>query len=149
MRNVVLGASAMLAALAAFGGSDTAVGAVEYVKICSVYGEGWYYQPGSDICIKARTGETRQQTELGTVYGQTDMADRISDTESAVADMQRRFDAAFQDQSDQSAIAAALADPDLVAGEHFGVKFNWGTLTGGVATTGRNTGGRAGVQFSW
>src|SRR5262245_66627294 len=25
---------------------------VEYVKICSLYGEGFYYVPGTDICLK-------------------------------------------------------------------------------------------------
>src|SRR3982751_5703431 len=25
---------------------------VEYVRICSLYGEGFYYIPGSDICLK-------------------------------------------------------------------------------------------------
>ena len=26
--------------------------AVEYVKICSLYGAGFYYMPGTDTCIK-------------------------------------------------------------------------------------------------
>ena len=172
MRNGVLGLSAILAAVAWFGGTAAAAPA-EYVRVCDAYGQGWYYIPGSETCLKPETGETRTETEFGTYYGQTDLANRLAESEAAVADLQRRFDAAFQDQSDSSSIAAALADPDLVAGEHFGVKFNWGnasqsnafgvtfagviaergktrvTLSGGVATTGRNTGGRAGLQFSW
>jgi len=27
--------------------------AVEYVRICSLYGAGFYYIPGTDTCIKA------------------------------------------------------------------------------------------------
>lgn len=170
MWKIALGAACVLLPLLAGTGANSAV---EYVKICSVYGAGWYYIPGTDTCMKPETGETRTQTDLGTKYGQTELADRVANTESSIADLERRFDAAFQDQSDSSAIAAALADPDLVFGEHFGIKFNWGnasqanafgvtfagviaetekmrvTLTGGVATTGRNTGGRAGLQFSW
>ncbi|MBS0535713.1 MAG: porin, partial [Proteobacteria bacterium] len=26
--------------------------AVQYVKICSLYGAGFYYMPGTDTCIK-------------------------------------------------------------------------------------------------
>lgn len=39
---------------------------VEYVRICSLYGEGFYYVPGTDVCFNPTTGETRQQTEGGT-----------------------------------------------------------------------------------
>ena len=170
MRKIALSLACALLPLVA---GTAAEAAVEYVRVCSLYGAGWYYIPGTDTCMKPETGETRTNTTLGTKYGQTELAGRVADTEAAVADLEQRFDDAFRDQSDASAIAAALADPDLVYGEHFGVKFNWGnasqanafgvtfagviaetenmrvTLTGGVATTGRNTGGRAGVQFSW
>lgn len=39
---------------------------VEYVKICSLYGAGWFYYPGSDTCVNVFTGETRRQTSGGT-----------------------------------------------------------------------------------
>ncbi|MCK1745045.1 porin [Bradyrhizobium sp. 139] len=39
--------------------------AVEYVKICSLYGAGFYYIPGSDTCIKLG-GYVRGTTVLGT-----------------------------------------------------------------------------------
>lgn len=42
---------------------------VQYVKICSLYGVDFYYDPGTDVCVNALTGETRQQTELGTWFG--------------------------------------------------------------------------------
>ncbi len=38
----------------------------EYVKICSLYGSGFNYVPGTDICWNAQTGDTRQQTVGGT-----------------------------------------------------------------------------------
>ena len=28
------------------------MGLVEYVKVCSLYGAGYYYMPGTDICMK-------------------------------------------------------------------------------------------------
>lgn len=39
---------------------------VQYVKICSLYGAGFYYIPGTDICTNPETGDTRTQTEGGT-----------------------------------------------------------------------------------
>ncbi len=39
---------------------------VEYVRICSAYGTGFNYVPGTDICRNDFTGDTRVQTEGGT-----------------------------------------------------------------------------------
>lgn len=39
---------------------------VEYVKVCSIYGAGFHYIPGTDICRNEWTGDSRQQTEGGT-----------------------------------------------------------------------------------
>src|SRR5437870_4822826 len=36
--------------------------AIEYVKICSLYGTGYYYIPGTDTCLKFG-GFVRLQTE--------------------------------------------------------------------------------------
>ncbi|PDT64021.1 porin [Bradyrhizobium ottawaense] len=53
MKNLVLGSAAMLAA-SGVRAADLPVKAkpVEYVKICSLYGAGFYYIPGSDTCIR-------------------------------------------------------------------------------------------------
>ena len=42
--------------------------AVQYVKICSLYGAGFYYIPGTDMCIKVG-GYVRTQAEWGSVNG--------------------------------------------------------------------------------
>ena len=39
---------------------------VEYVKICSLYGSGFQYVPGTDICWDNVSGEAIQATEGGT-----------------------------------------------------------------------------------
>lgn len=53
MKSVILG-SAIIFASAAAQAADLPVKAkpVEYVKICSLYGAGFYYVPGTDTCIK-------------------------------------------------------------------------------------------------
>jgi hypothetical protein len=53
-RSLLLGSAAGLVAVAGAQAADLPVKAkpVEYVKICTLYGEGFYYIPGSDTCLK-------------------------------------------------------------------------------------------------
>ena len=43
----------------------TAHAAVEYVRVCSQFGAGFFYVPGTDTCMNPRTGDTRVETEGG------------------------------------------------------------------------------------
>jgi hypothetical protein len=54
VKSLLLGGAAGLAAVAGAQAADLPVKAkpVEYVKICSLYGEGFFYIPGTDTCIK-------------------------------------------------------------------------------------------------
>jgi hypothetical protein len=54
MRSILLGSAAGLVAVTGTQAADLPVKAkpVEYVKICNLYGAGFYYIPGSDICLK-------------------------------------------------------------------------------------------------
>ena len=54
IKSLLLGAAAGLAATAGVQAADLPVKAkaVEYVKICSAYGAGFYYIPGTDICLR-------------------------------------------------------------------------------------------------
>jgi len=53
-KRMLLGSAAALTAISSTQAADLPVKAkpVEYVKICSLYGEGFYYIPGSEICLK-------------------------------------------------------------------------------------------------
>jgi hypothetical protein len=53
-KSLLLGAAAGLVALSGAQAADLPVKAkpVEYVKICSAYGAGFYYIPGTDICLR-------------------------------------------------------------------------------------------------
>jgi hypothetical protein len=161
---------AFLAAASGFPMSALAA-PVEYVKICTAYGADYYYSPGTDTCINARTGVTKREVDDGaggtrTVTGKTALASKVDDIDSRV---QRAFEGA--------SVASALTSPDLVQGEHFGVRVNWGNagqsnamgLTGaavlgegfmpggngrlagaaGVAFSGKTVGGNAGLQLTW
>src|SRR5258708_31877029 len=54
VKRLILGSAAGLVAMSGGQAADLPVKAkaVEYVRICSLYGAGFYYIPGTDTCIK-------------------------------------------------------------------------------------------------
>src|SRR5499425_3128734 len=54
VKSLLLGSAAGLVAVSAGQAADLPVKAkpVEYVKVCSTYGAGFYYVPGTDTCFK-------------------------------------------------------------------------------------------------
>ena len=54
IKSLILGSAAVLVAVGGVHAADLPVKAkaVEYVKVCSLYGPGFYYIPGTDTCIK-------------------------------------------------------------------------------------------------
>ena len=54
VKSLLLGSAAGLVAVTAGQAADLPVKAkpVEYVKVCSLYGAGFYYMPGTDMCMK-------------------------------------------------------------------------------------------------
>jgi hypothetical protein len=54
VKSLLLGTAAGLVAVAGAQAADMPVKAkpVQYVKICSLYGDGFYYIPGTDVCLK-------------------------------------------------------------------------------------------------
>jgi hypothetical protein len=66
VKSLLLGTAAGLVAVAGAQAADLPVKAkpVQYVKICSLYGAGFYYIPGTDTCIKVG-GWVRMQMGYG------------------------------------------------------------------------------------
>jgi hypothetical protein len=66
VKSLLLGAAAGFVAMAGAQAADLPVKAkpVQYVKICSLYGAGYYYMPGTDTCLKIG-GWARLQTGYG------------------------------------------------------------------------------------
>src|SRR6202795_3688251 len=54
VKSLILGSAAGLVAMSGAQAADLPVKAkaVEYVRICSLYGGGFYYIPGTDTCLK-------------------------------------------------------------------------------------------------
>jgi hypothetical protein len=70
-KSLILGSAA---ALLAMGGAQAAdlplkAKAVEYVRICSLYGAGFYYMPGTDTCIKLGGYVRADVSIMGGDYG--------------------------------------------------------------------------------
>jgi hypothetical protein len=70
IKTLLLGSAAGLVAVTAGQAADLPVKAkpVEYVKICSLYGAGFYYMPGTDLCIKIG-GWVRAEATFGNING--------------------------------------------------------------------------------
>ena len=66
VRSLLLGSAAGIVAVSGAQAADMPVKAkpVEYVKICALYGAGYYYLPGTDICVK-HGAYVRYQTYYG------------------------------------------------------------------------------------
>src|SRR5690348_12029354 len=67
---LLLGSAAGLVAVAGAQAADLPVKAkpVEYVKVCSLYGAGFWYVPGTDTCLKIGS-YIRVQSEYGAGNG--------------------------------------------------------------------------------
>ena len=70
VKSLLLGSAAGLVAVTAGQAADLPVKAkpVEYVKVCSLYGAGFYYMPGTDLCIKIG-GWVRAEAAYGGING--------------------------------------------------------------------------------
>src|SRR6266699_2114235 len=67
VKSLILGSAAGLLAMSGAQAADLPLKAkaVEYVRICSLYGAGFYYMPGTDTCIKLG-GYLRADTAVNT-----------------------------------------------------------------------------------
>jgi hypothetical protein len=70
VKTLLLGTAAGLVAVVGAQAADMPVKAapVQYVKICSLYGDGFYYIPGTDTCLKMG-GYLRVQAEYNAGAG--------------------------------------------------------------------------------
>ena len=70
VKSLLLGTAAGFVAVAGAQAADMPVKAkpVQYVKICSLYGDGFYYIPGTDTCLKMG-GYLRVQAEYNAGAG--------------------------------------------------------------------------------
>jgi hypothetical protein len=99
---------------------------VEYVKVCDAYGPGYFYQPSTDTCINADTGETRREEPFVTVRGQTELADSVDDQRRAIDGLNEDVD----NLRAGIAATAALPQPYVEQGDRFALSGSWGQYDG-------------------
>ncbi len=100
MRNALIASAASFASVTAVQAADLPSKAkpVQYVKACSLYGAGFYYIPGTDICLKVG-GYLRAEVDMnaaGTLTpavgpGSTNNRDNINNRESQSLVHRTRF----------------------------------------------------------
>jgi hypothetical protein len=85
-RTLILGSAAGLIAMSGAQAADLPVKAkaVEYVRICSLYGAGFFYIPGTDTCIKLG-GYLRVDTTFNGVPTVRRRGTAISASKTAIA----------------------------------------------------------------
>ena len=84
VKSALLGTAAGLVAVAGAQAADMPVKAapVQYVKICSLYGDGFYYIPGTDTCLKMG-GYVRVQGEYNAGSGGVSIGNLTSEAPQA------------------------------------------------------------------
>ncbi|MCW5712904.1 MAG: porin [Bauldia sp.] len=119
----------MLALLLALGGvlgatapaaADSSLPPVEYLKVCDVYGAGFYYIPGTEICTNPVNGDTRWQAE----DDQT-----IRTWSPLVLQLMEQTEAANR-AIEAAAVAIAIPTPIILSGDRFALAGNWAQLAG-------------------
>src|SRR5579864_7167812 len=84
VKSLLLGSAAGLVAVAGAQAADLPVKAkpVEYVRVCSLYGAGFWYVPGTDTCLKIGS-YVREQLEWNAGNGGTPIGFGASDQAAA------------------------------------------------------------------
>ena len=109
--------------------------AVEYVKVCSLYGAGFYYIPGTDTCIKLG-GYLRVDAALGTngVYNLANLNPGGGHNQLSNYYTTRSREELFID-------TRTATEYGVVRTNYFGVAFTW--TTGGYIGSGNTRDGTA------
>lgn len=160
MRISAIGAAAIVAVSILGVPAIGHAGPVEYVRVCDAFGEGYQYIPGTETCVRVATGETRRDSEFGTVVGKTELAKRVDQAFEAI-----------EDANEGAAVMSSLPVPFIEKGHSFALAGNFAqfesngafglggafrvnenlTFNGGVAVgaSQSNVGGRVGFNLSW
>ena len=154
VKSLLLGTAAGLVAMTGAQAADLPVKAkpVQYVKICSLYGAGFYYIPGTDTCIKVG-GWVRMQMMQGVNGNSTNgpMASNHSDRSTTDFATRNRgyITADARSQTEYGTLRAYIAVG--LSGDNAGnskaSSADTGT-TSGIATSSAFSSNRAFIQFA-
>ena len=87
IKSLLLGSAAALVAVSGARAADAVIAPepepVEYVRVCDIYGAGYYYIPGTEICLKVG-GYIRYDIGVGDLFGETSAEGEDTYTSAAV-----------------------------------------------------------------
>jgi opacity protein-like surface antigen len=96
MRTILLGSTAAVLAASGARAADAVVAPepepVEYVRVCDTYGTGFYYIPGTEVCLRVG-GYLRYDIGAGDLFGDDTDGDGEADTYHKRQRFALRFDA--------------------------------------------------------
>ncbi len=138
MRHFIIGSAASLLTIGAAQAADLPLKAkaVEYVKVCSLYGAGFYYIPGTDTCIKLG-GYTRAEV----AFNASGMTATPAWNKDAGQGNRLKNDYIFRSRQDLNIDTRTATDYGVVR-TYFDAVFTW---TSGDAIAG----GTLGVYFAF
>ena len=133
---------------------------VEYTRVCTAGGQGYFYVPGTDTCLNPMTGKTFENTQYGPVTGESPMAMSV---DRALEDAHRSLEGV--------AISIALPTAIIAPGKTYAIAADFGTFDAynaagfgaalkltdnvqlnaavGVGFSGHTSAARVGANFSW
>lgn len=127
LKSLMLGTAAGMLAVAGAQAADLPVKAkpAQYVKVCSAYGAGFYYIPGTDICL--RVG--------GFIYTEFQVNDRAHGGQFGAGE-RNRLDDATSFRIRQSLILDARTNTEYgTLRSYFSGGFQWDTKANGAPGT--------------
>jgi len=151
IKSLLLGSAAALVAVSGVQAADAVVVAepepAEYVRICDVYGAGYFYIPGTETCLRIG-GSLRYTMGFGD-FGAQDLLDKgdgLSTHDSWASTAEFRFNINTGQETELGTLSTFVQ-----------ARFNWGSgglnniNVGGLPGTGINVHGEKGAQlyFGW
>jgi len=141
IKSLLLGSAAALVAVSGARAADAVVAPepepVEYVRICDMYGAGYYYIPGTEICLKFG-GYVRYDIGAGDLFGDSTDGD-ASDAESYYKRGRYALRAEARTETELGTLQGKVQ-----------VNFNWATGDGGSAAADFHpVAGSSGLERAW
>ncbi|QDB98930.1 porin [Mesorhizobium sp. 8] len=144
IKSLLFGSAAALVAVSGARAADAVVVAepepAEYVKICDVYGAGYFYIPGTETCMRI-SGYVRYTASVGSEFSGYDGKWNLDKLDASRG--------VFNDQGTWSKETKIVLNVDTgqeteygTLSTHAGIKANWGTDVDGAGFSG-NTGAAA------
>lgn len=130
IKSLLIGSAAAIVAASGAQAADAIVAAdpepVEYVQVCDTYGDGYFYIPGSETCLKF-SGYVQWQTIIDNDGADGDYVNVIpaSDTDPTVDDSEHSYEARLQiDAKNDSEVGTIASQIRLTAGGNGASSFN-------------------------